>query len=127
MTLSRVLKTRYFDRWMRKLSLTDAVLCRAVLEMRRGLIDAHLGGGIIKKRIPLPGRGKRSGGRTLLATNRDDRWIFLVGFEKNERENIEPEDLRSIQIFAQELLKLNWVEIERRLELGSLLELCHEN
>ena len=38
--------------------------------MERGLIDANLGGGIIKKRVPLPGRGKRGSARTLVATNR---------------------------------------------------------
>jgi hypothetical protein len=34
----RVFKTRYFQRWMRKTELTDAALCKAVLEMSSGLI-----------------------------------------------------------------------------------------
>lgn len=50
--------------------------------MERGLIDADLGGGVYKKRIALPGRGKRGITRTLIATNRANRWIFLTGFEK---------------------------------------------
>jgi hypothetical protein len=40
--------------------------------MANGLIDADLGGGIVKKRIALPGQGKRGSTRTLLATNRND-------------------------------------------------------
>lgn len=94
--------------------------------MRKGLIDAHLGGGVVKKRIGVPSRGKRGGARTLIATNKDDRWFFLVGFEKNEMGNIDTQDLRSIQGYASDLLELNWAGIERRLVLGSLLELIDE-
>jgi len=68
--------------------LSDSLLELAVLEIQRGLLDADLGGGIIKKRIALPGRGKRGSTRTLLATNRNDKWFFVFGFEKNERDNI---------------------------------------
>ena len=82
------LKTRVFDKWQRKADVTDAMLLKAIEEMSNGLIDADLGGNVFKKRIALPGRGKRGGARTLLATNRDDRWIFLYGFPKNEKENI---------------------------------------
>jgi hypothetical protein len=51
--------TRYFSRWLSKTDLSIEALCRAVEEMERGLIDANLGGGIMKKRVGLPGRGKR--------------------------------------------------------------------
>ncbi|MGZ8216914.1 type II toxin-antitoxin system RelE/ParE family toxin [Methylomagnum sp.] len=42
--MKRVFKTRYFQRWMRKTELTDAMLCNAVFEMERGLIGAELVG-----------------------------------------------------------------------------------
>jgi hypothetical protein len=86
--MKRVFKTRHFSRWMRKTELTDKVLCLAVAEMVQGLIDADLGAGVVKKRIALPGRGKSGGVRTLLATNKGNRWFFLFGFEKNERANV---------------------------------------
>ncbi len=57
--MKRVFKTRHFGRWMRKTELTDGALCAAVMEMAQGLIDADLGGGVVKKRIGLAGRGKR--------------------------------------------------------------------
>lgn len=47
--MMRVFKTRYFQRWMRKTELTDTALCKAVEEMAGGLIDADLGGGVVKK------------------------------------------------------------------------------
>jgi hypothetical protein len=90
--MSRVFKTRHFSRWMRKTELTDSRLCAAVLEMAQGLIDADLGGGVVKKRVGLAGRGKRGGARTLVATNKGNRWFFLFGFEKNDRANISDEE-----------------------------------
>lgn len=80
--MTRVFKTRHFQRWMRKTALSDAALCKAVEEMVAGLIDADLGGGVLKKRVGLAGRGKRGGARTLVASNRGSRWFFVFGFEK---------------------------------------------
>ena len=78
----RVFKTKTFTRWLKKSDLTDEVLIRAVDEMRSGLIDADLGGNVLKKRVAVSGRGKRGGARTIVATNKDDRWFFIYGFEK---------------------------------------------
>jgi hypothetical protein len=86
--MDRVFKTRHFSCWMGKTELTDSSLCAAVLEMTQGLINADLGGGVVKKRVKLAGRGKRGGARTLLATNKSNRWFFLFGFRKNDRANI---------------------------------------
>lgn len=90
--MNRIFKTRYFQRWKRKTVLTDDALCTAVCEMTKGLIDADLGGGVVKKRVGLAGRGKRGGARILVATNRDSRWFFVFGFEKSERSNISAEE-----------------------------------
>ena len=70
------IKTRHFCRWMRKTALTDSALCNAVLEMVQGLVDTDLGGGILKKRIGLAGRGKRGGARTLVASNKGEQMVF---------------------------------------------------
>jgi hypothetical protein len=53
--------------------------------MAQGLFEADLGGDLLKKRIARPGQGKSGGYRTLVATNRDSRWIFVYGFAKNAR------------------------------------------
>jgi len=50
--------TRQFSRWMRKTELTESALCLAVIEMSNGLVDADMGGGVLKKRVAMPGRGK---------------------------------------------------------------------
>ena len=43
---------------MRTTELTDRALCDAIVGMEKGLVDADLGGGVVKKRVPLPGAAK---------------------------------------------------------------------
>ncbi len=125
--MRRVFKTRHFHRWMRKTELTDQALCQAVTEMSKGLIDAELGGGIVKKRIGLAGRGKRGGVRTLIATNKGSRWFFVYGFEKNDRANITDDELQALQDIAEQLLARQGRQLDEAVEDGSLKEICHEN
>lgn len=122
----RVFKTRHFCRWMRKTELTDRALRAAVEEMSKGLIDADLGGGVVKKRIGLAGRGKRGGARTLVATNKGDRWFFVFGFEKNVRATISTDELEALQDIAQALLERSAQEIELAVADGSLEEICDD-
>lgn len=100
----RILKLPDFHRWMKKNKITDNVIYDAVEEMRNGLIDAELGGYVVKKRIPIPGRGKRGGARTLLATNKYNRWIFLFGFQKNAKDKISAKDLEALRELSLDLL-----------------------
>jgi hypothetical protein len=87
-----IYKTRWFDRWARKEGLAVSSLCAAVREMASGLFDADLGSGLLKKRIGRPGQGKSGGYRTLVATNKGNRWVFVYGFPKNERANIDKDE-----------------------------------
>lgn len=125
--MSRVFKTRHFSRWMRKTELTDSSLCAAVLEMTQGLIDADLGGGVVKKRVGLAGRGKRGGARTLVATNKGNRWFFLFGFEKNDRSNISAEEKEALQSIAQDLLARTGKDLDAQVEDGTLQEICNDH
>lgn len=125
--MKRVFKTRHFGRWMRKTDLTDLALCRAIQEMSLGLIDADLGGGVVKKRVGLAGRGKRGGARTLLATNKGSRWFFIYGFEKNDRSNITDDELEALQDIAAQLLARTSVQLEAAVLDGALLEICHDD
>lgn len=125
--MSRAFKTRHFARWARKSGLTDEALCAAVVEMSAGLIDADLGGGLVKKRVGLPGRGKRGGARTLVATNKGSRWFFVFGFEKSERSNISDDELEALQALAADLLVRTSAQLDQAIADGTLQEVCHEN
>lgn len=124
--MKRIFKTRTFQRWMRKTLLTDIALCQAVEEMANGLIDADLGNGLMKKRVALPGKGKRGGSRVLLATNRGDRWIFIFGFEKNDRDNVTKAELKVLKDITSSALAWTQDQLESALTGGVLLEIFHD-
>jgi hypothetical protein len=111
---------------MRKAGLSDAVLCEAVSEMSQGLIDADLGGGVVKQRVALPGRGKSGGARTLVATNWEDRWFFLYGFAEGDRDNVKADELEALRSLAADLLKLSPNDLDAWVEAGTLREICHD-
>jgi len=125
--MKKVLRTRTFTRWMRKTGLADDMLCRAVSEMMQGLVDGDLGGNLLKKRISLSGRGKRGGGRTIVATNHCDRWFFLYGFEKNERANIGKKEIKALRELAAQYLAFDDKQIEWAVRSGKLLEVYDED
>ena len=121
-----ILKTRRFCRWMRKTQLNDAMLRTAVTEMEDGLVDADLGGNIFKKRVALPGRGKSGSVRTLIATKKEDRWVFMFGFEKTERDNITQAELSAIQGLARDYLEFSEEVLLAVIASGQLEEVSHD-
>jgi len=61
----QILMTRSFQRWAAGEALTDDTLLAAVEEIGQGLIDADLGGHLVKKRIGTRGRGKSGESRRI--------------------------------------------------------------
>jgi hypothetical protein len=120
---SQVFVTKTFARWMRKSQVTDLDILGATEEMVQGLIDANLGGYLVKKRVALQGRGKSAGARTIVATKFEQRWIFLFGFEKNERSNIDANELKVLQELAASLLDLDQQAIASAVSAGQLFQL----
>lgn len=117
----RIYKTKWFYRWAAREGLTDTALQAAVMEMANGLADA-LGSHVYKKRIGLPGRGKRGGARTLIAFQRGDRAIYLYGYPKNERANISDRELEALRLLAAQLLSYSDQDIEKAISADELIE-----
>ena len=119
----KVFKTRWFARFARQEGLPDDSLLEAIERAERGLVDADLGGGLIKQRIARRGQGRSGGYRVMIAYRARSRVIFLFGFAKKERENISPDEL----VFLRELAK-NWLtsdnaKIRKEIETGNLQEI----
>ncbi|MBX9843123.1 MAG: type II toxin-antitoxin system RelE/ParE family toxin [Hyphomicrobium sp.] len=114
--------TRWFERWARKQDLGGRVLCKAVSEMQSGLYEADLGGGLLKKRIARPGQGKSGGYRTLVATNKGNKWFFVFGFPKNVRSNIDKDEEESLKRLASHLLSLSAPALMTAKHAGELME-----
>lgn len=94
------MKTRPFARWAGGERLSDNALCAAVREIENGLIDARLGGFLLKKRVAKPGRGKRGGLRTIIAHRQGTRLIFLFGFAKRDRANLDDDEKMALHKLA---------------------------
>ena len=102
--------------------LTNVHICRAVAEMNKGLVDANLGGGLFKKRIAIPGQGKRGGWRVLLGFQAGKKAFFLYLFSKNSRDNIEDDEMKALKRLAKYYLTLKSGEIKTALRCGELSE-----
>ncbi len=116
-----IYKTKWFHRWAAKEGLTDVALWMTAVELERGLADA-LGGYVYKKRIGLPGRGKRGGVRTLIAFRQGERAFFMYGYPKNERANISNDELKALRLLAKELLGYNEQGLAKAVKAGELIE-----
>ncbi|MGC4397708.1 type II toxin-antitoxin system RelE/ParE family toxin [Hydrogenophaga sp. T2] len=60
--------------------------------------------------------------RTLVATRREHRWIFVFGFPKNERGNIDRDEEEALKKLAAHLLSLTARAVASALQAGELME-----
>ena len=97
----KVYKNKWFGRFARRESITDAQLCNAVARAGRGLIDGDLGGGLIKQRVARLGAGKSGGYRTLIFFSIGVRSVFAFGFAKSDLDNLDDDDERDLKKAAK--------------------------
>ena len=116
-------KIKAFAKWASSEGLRDDALASAVAEMEKGLIDAKLGGQVVKKRVALPGRGKRGSTRTLVAFRQGNKAFFIYGFAKNERANISDKELRALKMLAKELMSYTTAVLTKATNAGELIEI----
>lgn len=118
----RIFKSRHFTRWARKAGLDNRALHAAAKEIQAGAFEADLGGGVIKKRMALAGRGKSGGARTIVAYRHGKHVFFVYGFAKNERDNIDRKELEAFRLLAGHLLGLAAAELATACRAGELIE-----
>ncbi len=121
----RVYKIKGFSRFQRRERITDTALVEAILAAERGLVDADLGGGLVKQRIARQGQGKSGGFRTLIAYRRNERAVFLFGFAKNERANIDDDELEEWRHIGRLYLTLSGRSMAAAIDAQELLEVHH--
>jgi hypothetical protein len=118
----RIFKTRLFAKFARRERIPDASLSEAIVRARQGLVDADLGGGVIKQRVARQGQGRSSGYRTLIAYRFGDFAVFLFGFAKNDRDNIDDRELDDLREAAASWLAADEKLIGQAVEKGLLVE-----
>ncbi len=101
----------------------DASLREAIARAEQGLIDADLGGGLIKQRVARSGQGRSGGYRMIVAYRARRRAIFLYAFAKNERENISQDELQTLRDIGSNWLAANDARIAEAVKDGALREI----
>jgi hypothetical protein len=123
----KVFKTKEFIRFARRERIMDTRLCEAVSRAVRGLIDADLGGGLIKQRIARPGQGRSGGYRTLMAFRSNHRAVFVHGFAKSERDNIDLDELEFWRRLATAFVRMDDAKLKLMVDQLELAEVsCDE-
>ncbi|MGO8740373.1 type II toxin-antitoxin system RelE/ParE family toxin [Rhodoblastus sp.] len=123
----RLFKVRWFARFARNERLDEKSLSEAIRRAACGLIDADLGGGLIKQRVARRGKGRSSGYRTIIAFRAKDRAVFLYGFAKSEKENIEADELQDLRLVARGWLDATPERIEAALAEGAIQEAAYDD
>ena len=122
----RIFKTKWFTRFARDERINDGSLSQAVVRAGQGIIDADLGGGVIKQRVARPGRGRSGGYRVLIAYRAGHRAVFLYGFAKREQENIGPDELLTLREIAAKWLAADAKHLVQALNEGVLQEMAYD-
>jgi len=119
----QIYKNTWFSRFAKRERIKDSSLLKAIDDIERGLVDADLGGHIIKQRVARPGQGKSGGYRTIIIFQQENKAIFVYGFAKSDRENIASDELEAFRKAAEQLLSLDQAQITALLQAGVLTEI----
>jgi hypothetical protein len=118
----RVFKNAWFGRFARKRKISEEVLWDAVDRAEKGLVDADLGGGVIKQRIARPGEGKSKGYRSIVLYRKGDKAFFVYGFPKSDLGNIRGDEEEQFKKAAKLILALSDDQIRQLIENGQFEE-----
>jgi hypothetical protein len=118
----RLFKSKAFGRFARSQGITDDDLCEAIERAEKGLIDANLGGHVIKQRIARDGEGKSGGFRSIIFFKAGDKAIFVHGFEKSAQANISTVELREYKAAAKIILKYSDEQMNTAVASGAFVE-----
>ena len=119
----RIFKTVPFARFARRAAVGDEQLKKAIEEVERGLVDADLGGGVLKQRIARQGTGKSGGFRVIVLFRHRERAFFVHGFAKSDQGNIRDDELAAFKMLAAEMLAYSDAALVAALRAGALMEI----
>lgn len=123
----KLFKDKWFSRFARQNNIGDGDLCDAIDRAERGLIDADLGGGVIKQRIARPNEGRSGGFRSIVLFRSSARAVFVFGFAKSDQDNISAADLKDFRNAATLILSYTEAQIALAVEAEKLFEVnCDE-
>jgi hypothetical protein len=124
----RIFVNRQFRKFVADNAIAHASLCKAVREISTGLAHANLGGGVYKQRIARKGQGKSGGFRTIIFFRAHKTALFILGFAKNDQDNLERNEIAGLKDLAGRMLNYDEQTIALALKNGALEEVvCEED
>jgi hypothetical protein len=118
----RVFATKWFARFARREGISVENLLAAIERAEEGSVDADLGGGVIKQRVARRGEGRSGGYRTIIAFRAGQRAVFVFGFAKSERENIDENELDVARRLAAKWLGADSARLAKAIAEGEIKE-----
>jgi len=103
--------------------LKNKDLLEAINNLESGLSTTNLGNHLFKIRVKREGGGKRSGFRTIVVYQKNDKAIFLYGFGKNERDNIDKSELIYFRKLGADLLALDENQLRQFIAQKTLFDI----
>ena len=117
------LKTKWFNKWAKKNAVSDNSLLKTINNLSNNLGTVELGGGLYKIRTPKIGQGKSGGFRTIVVFKEDEIVVFVYGFAKTDKDNLDKEELKYFKILAKDLLNIRKQEYVKLEKQGSFISL----
>lgn len=118
----RIFRNKWFSRFARQEGIADQELIDAIERADRGLVDADLGGGVIKQRISRPGEGKSGGFRSIVLFRKEELAFFVFGFAKNAQDNIDRKEIKAFRALADDMLAYDNETLAKAIRSGALTE-----
>ena len=116
----RVFKTAWFARAARKAHILDEELCSAIRQVVLGQAD-DLGGGVFKKRL------RQNQYRSIILARTGHYWIYEYLFAKQERANIEDDELADFRKLVKACAALTAHQVNQLIREGDWKEICDGN
>ena len=115
-TPPRAFKTAWFARAAKKAKIADAVLCEAITQVMAGQAD-DLGGGVFKKRL------SNNQYRSIILARGRDFWVYEFLFAKQDKANIDADELKVLRAAAKQYAALTPEQAERQVVGGRWIEI----
>jgi hypothetical protein len=116
----RIFKTAWFSKAAKKGHIIDEELCSAIRQVMLGQSD-DLGGGVFKKRL-----GKNQYLAILLAKT-GQYWVYEYLFAKQDRANIEADELADFRRIAKSYGSLTAQQVNQLIQGNAWVEICNGN
>ncbi len=117
------LKTKWFNKWAKKNSLSDKILLKTIDDVTKDSGVVNLGSGLLKIRTSKVGQGKSGGFRTILVYREERIAIFIYGFSKTDKDNLDNDELRYFKKLAKDLLNIDNNKINELEKQGSIIKI----